>query len=63
MGSQGERSERKLKAKPQGEEGQETMVRGRRERALGHCHTGGVGEQGELEMVEEKVSWRWRRTR
>lgn len=44
---QGERLERKLKAKPQGEEGQEMVVRGRKERALSHWHAGDGGGQGE----------------
>ena len=45
--------ERKLKVKPQGEEGQGMVVRGRKE-PLG---------TGTLEALEEKVSWRWWRTR
>jgi len=56
--SQGECLERKLKAMPQGEEGQEMVVKGRRERALRHRHTGGAGGQGELEIVEDKLSSR-----
>lgn len=55
--SQGEHLKKKLKAKPQGEEGQEMVVRGRRERSHRHQHPGGVGGQGEVEMVEGKVSW------
>jgi len=43
---------------PQGEEGQEMVVKGRRERALRHRHTGGAGGQGELEIVEDKLSSR-----
>lgn len=34
------------------------VVRGKTERALRHRHAGGVGGQGELEMVEDKVSSR-----
>ena len=56
--SQGEYLERKLKGKPQGEEGQGMVVRGRRERALGHWHAGSVGGQGEKEIVEDTLSFR-----
>lgn len=53
---QGEQLERKQQVKPQGNKGQRMVMRGRRERTLGHWHSGGVGGHSEIEMLEDKVS-------
>lgn len=55
---QGEHLERKQQVKPQGNKGQRMVMRGRRERTLGHWHSGGVGGHSEIEMLEDKVSSR-----